>query len=618
MSNPSVSLITITQYSRFDCLQILVDLISDQTYKNIIEWVIVEGSKTQDEIDKSSLQIKNLISYLTSKKTLNMSIKYISNTTYNIPLGKLRNIGNNACQGDITVCMDDDDYYPVNRVAHAVKQLIKSNALIVGCSRLIIYDYNLDKLYQSSEHSKFHSTNACMAWKKAYLKTNSHDETKTFAEERSFTKDYTEKLIQLDPLKTIIASSHNLNTYNKKKIFVSTYINNINNVDNIMLKELNTSIDKLINNKYLNRYKNIFINKISNIHDIVIFCGGFHKQLDPLNYHLDNDDVRLIELAENWVKSGKTVAIYAEVNKLTLNGVDYDDWTQFPYDQTFKTLIIRKYHGLICYAPFKIKSDQVWLDVIDNNIYIYKNILDKFNCKFDKIIFKSNYHMECFKNIINQNLINSNHPISIIPKSNHQISIIPNGLRIDDFKITKSNVSRNFYRFCYCSHYTNGLKELLENIWTPIYNYEPRTELHIYNIFDTFTTEEAKLSFEPLFSKSGIMYHGSQPLDIIIREKYMSSFELLIPSNTNMTDCVNLKESAIAGCIPIVSNIEIFNELDVYHIQITNMAIKLIPIYIIQLLKNQEKIIKSKEEYINSNSNFNWDLISKKWFEFDI
>jgi thymidine kinase len=34
----SVSIITITQLKRFTCLEILRDLIKDQTYNNIIEW----------------------------------------------------------------------------------------------------------------------------------------------------------------------------------------------------------------------------------------------------------------------------------------------------------------------------------------------------------------------------------------------------------------------------------------------------------------------------------------------------------------------------------------------------------------------------------------------------
>jgi hypothetical protein len=44
----SVSILTITQYKRRECIEILFDIIVDQTYKSILEWVIVEGSPSED------------------------------------------------------------------------------------------------------------------------------------------------------------------------------------------------------------------------------------------------------------------------------------------------------------------------------------------------------------------------------------------------------------------------------------------------------------------------------------------------------------------------------------------------------------------------------------------
>ena len=46
---PTVSLVTITQYARRDCLANLAYLIQQQVYTNIIEWVIVEGSNCLEE-----------------------------------------------------------------------------------------------------------------------------------------------------------------------------------------------------------------------------------------------------------------------------------------------------------------------------------------------------------------------------------------------------------------------------------------------------------------------------------------------------------------------------------------------------------------------------------------
>jgi len=55
-----------------------------------------------------------------------------------------------------------------------------------------------------------------MAWKKAYAGT--YNPTATSAEESHFTRGFTEPMVQLDPAKTIVQSSHMHNTYSKKDI----------------------------------------------------------------------------------------------------------------------------------------------------------------------------------------------------------------------------------------------------------------------------------------------------------------------------------------------------------------------------------------------------------------
>ena len=53
MNKTTVSLLTITQRSRNKCLKNLLEFINKQTYQDIIEWVIVEGSKTQKEAEEN-------------------------------------------------------------------------------------------------------------------------------------------------------------------------------------------------------------------------------------------------------------------------------------------------------------------------------------------------------------------------------------------------------------------------------------------------------------------------------------------------------------------------------------------------------------------------------------
>ena len=224
--HPSVSLLTITQHSRFPCIQNLYDLIKRQTYTNIKEWIIVEGSPTLDLAEQNRIQITDFINNILNNRLTNatnnnitivMTIKYLDYSP-DLMLSDLRHKGNLACTGDIIVCMDDDDYYPKDRVTHAVHQLQNSPKLIAGCSKAYMYDYFLDKMYKFKEFGPNHSTNNCLAYKREYLDEHSHSPGLRSGEEHSFTNGFTEPMIQLSARKTIVISSHDTNTYNKRSM----------------------------------------------------------------------------------------------------------------------------------------------------------------------------------------------------------------------------------------------------------------------------------------------------------------------------------------------------------------------------------------------------------------
>jgi len=204
---PSVSIVTVTQYSRKECLQNLAILIQSQTYTNIAEWVIVEGSTNPLDADLNHTHIILL--------NLTISIKYVPYKP-NQHLSDLRNAGNRSCCGDIIVCMDDDDYYPPSRVSHAVYMLTHSSELIAGCSPVYIYLYLFNRFFQFESYGKNHSTNNCFAYKRAYLETHAYHSGLDKAEESGFTCGFTAPMIQLDPKKTIVVSGHGENTVDKE------------------------------------------------------------------------------------------------------------------------------------------------------------------------------------------------------------------------------------------------------------------------------------------------------------------------------------------------------------------------------------------------------------------
>ena len=228
--NSTVSIVTITQLSRSNCLYILYELILSQTYTNILEWVIVEGSR--NEIDGEQNRIN--IQYLQDNHTLDFKIVYVPYS--NQKLSDLRNLSNDTCKGDIIVCMDDDDYYPKERVKHAVEQLEKSEYLLAGCTDVYLYDYGWDKLYKCTGFHSYHSTNNVLAYKREYLINHRYDPGLSMGEEAGFTNYFTEPMVQLHARKSIIVSCHTSNTVDKRSFCSQT----------IIVKEINNDVHKYI------------------------------------------------------------------------------------------------------------------------------------------------------------------------------------------------------------------------------------------------------------------------------------------------------------------------------------------------------------------------------------
>jgi len=595
----TVSIITVSQFKRHEYLKILIQIIETQTYKNILEWVIVEGTQSNDERVKH----KECMDLFIANSKLTFPIRFID-TPFDTKLGELRNIGNFSCQGDITVCFDDDDFYPSTRIEEAVRLLSSSEKLIAGCSAHYLYDYNLEKLYLMKQLNPNHSVNSNMAWKKEYLKNHKHDPSREFAEEMSFTNNFTEPMIQIDAKHSSIISSHKNNTFNKKMICVEASLGTLPHCNFIDM-----DIHQLISQSLYRQYLDLSKNDDNLDFDIVYFTGGRGIKWSPTEKSLGGSEQAIVNLSENWVKKNKSVCVYTTVEKpCTLNGVVYRKWNTFPYDSKIKTLIVWRLLGLIYVAPFPIKAEKILLDLHDNLYPQTQQILQKFpKFQIDRVFYKSKYHYEC----------HTEKPESLF----HSISydIIPNGIRLGQFLMKKDQPNiRNLYRFCYCSCYTRGLQHTLEKIWPLIYKNEPRAELHVYYGMDMVSQKEWKEHMRKLLSQPGVMDHGRQSSDIIAREKLMSMFHLYITDTIGEIDCISIRESVASGCIPLLSNFGVFKERDGIHFQFdksepkcyTNIAEK-----ILNLLQNAEKLEPIRQMLQQSNLLHDWDTIANKWLE---
>ena len=199
---PFVSICTPT-FNRRPFVPMMIKCFEHQTYpKDRLEWIIID-----DGTDK----IEELVTHIPQVKYYKFDEK--------LTLGKKRNISNEKAIGDIIVYMDDDDYYPPERVSHAVEKLQKNpNALCAGSSAMLIYFKHVNKMYQFGSYGPNHSTAATFAFKRELLKKTKFNEDAAVAEEKFFLKDYTIPFVQLDSNKSILVFSHIHNSFDKKEL----------------------------------------------------------------------------------------------------------------------------------------------------------------------------------------------------------------------------------------------------------------------------------------------------------------------------------------------------------------------------------------------------------------
>lgn len=208
-TTPLVSVCTPT-FNRRPFIQTMIQCFKNQTYpKNRIEWIIV---------DDGSDKIKDLIEAADIPQ-----IRY-----FEVPdkmlLGAKRNYMHEKCKGSIIVYMDDDDYYPPDRISHAVEKLQNDkNALCAGSSEIYVYYKTMKKMMQCGPYGPNHATAGTFAFKKELLNQTRYNDTAALAEEKAFLKEYTIPFVQLDPLKTILVFSHDHNTYDKRKMFETSH-----------------------------------------------------------------------------------------------------------------------------------------------------------------------------------------------------------------------------------------------------------------------------------------------------------------------------------------------------------------------------------------------------------
>jgi len=221
---PFVSVCTPT-YNRRKFIPYIIKCFQAQTYpKELMEWIVIDDGEDS---------VEDLFKGVECVKYFRYEEK--------IKLGRKRNLMHEKSKGEILVYMDDDDYYPPERVNHAVNRLrSKPEALAVGSSAVYIYFKKLKKMYEFGPYGPKHATAGTFAFKRKLLDQTRYDDEAEVAEEKAFLKNYEISLVQLDPKKSILVFAHDNNTFDKNKLLENPnprFIKPLNMMPSIIIKD---------------------------------------------------------------------------------------------------------------------------------------------------------------------------------------------------------------------------------------------------------------------------------------------------------------------------------------------------------------------------------------------
>ena len=204
---PTVSLCTPT-YNRRPFIPYAIKCVLHQDYpKDKIEWVVVDdGSDKVEDLFLNNEDLKDInVKYFYYEEKMN--------------LGKKRNLVHTKTTGDILIYMDDDDYYPPERISHAVEKLLENDKyLMAGSSKMYVWSSFHNKMFTLGPYRENHATAGTFAFKRELLEKTRYNDLSSIAEEKEFLKNNKIPVFQLDAEKVIVVFCHHQNTFDKRQI----------------------------------------------------------------------------------------------------------------------------------------------------------------------------------------------------------------------------------------------------------------------------------------------------------------------------------------------------------------------------------------------------------------
>lgn len=202
---PFVSVVTPT-WQRAAFLPYLIYMFRYQDYPAERRELIV--------LDDSPTSRLSIINALTHNQPERYNIRYIHHSE-RLKLGRKRNMLNALARGEYIVCMDDDDFYPADKLSYTIEMMQRHGALISGSDRIPVWYSHIDRVFKTRRFGKQHILNGTFCYHRNYLKKHRYDDECQLGEEQAFTHNFTVKPLQLPGERTILCVSHSDNTFDK-------------------------------------------------------------------------------------------------------------------------------------------------------------------------------------------------------------------------------------------------------------------------------------------------------------------------------------------------------------------------------------------------------------------
>ena len=140
-------------------------------------------------LDDSPQSHQHIIDRLTNGTPEAFNIRYIHHPE-KLPLGKKRNMLNELARSEYILCMDDDDYYPADKISYTIAMMQKHRALISGSDQIPIWYSHINRIFQSRSFGPHNILNGTFCYHRNYLKKHRYDDDCNLGEEKSFTDNF--------------------------------------------------------------------------------------------------------------------------------------------------------------------------------------------------------------------------------------------------------------------------------------------------------------------------------------------------------------------------------------------------------------------------------------------